>query len=197
MTEWTHSSKQVGSEHEAVGVRTQPEDSLSFSIWSATCSLGHNPQTDRVVYKPILLLLLTVSEWRLIKRVTHKHQVMPIYASTRLRTRNARIALKRKTNRWFTTRFCFNYIREFFLHTSQHGYKHIAQPKVTAIERWVITKVKKKCLSPSPPLPPSFSQLPLCSCSPSSYSSPTSTYLHLPYLSSPPPPTSRFQSPTT
>jgi len=60
---------------------------------------------------------------------------MPIYANSRLRTRNARIALKRKINRWFTTRFYFNYIREFFLLTSQHGYKHIAQPEGAAIER--------------------------------------------------------------
>jgi hypothetical protein len=52
-----------------------------------------------------------------------------------LRTRNARIALKRNINRWFTTRFYFNYIREFFLHTSQHGYKHIAKPEGAAIER--------------------------------------------------------------
>jgi hypothetical protein len=60
---------------------------------------------------------------------------MPIYASSSLPTRNDRIALKRKTNRWITTRFYFNYVREFFLHTSQHGYKYIAQPKGTAIER--------------------------------------------------------------
>lgn len=161
--ELTLSSKQVGSEHEAVRVRPQPDDSLSFSTWSATCSLGHNPRTVRVVYKPILLLLLTVSESRLIKEVTHKHQVMHIDAGSRLRTRNARIALKRKTNRWFTRRFYFNYIREFFLLTSQHGYKHIARPNGTAIERWVTTQVITKC--PSPPPPVSFSQPPLSSCS--------------------------------
>ena len=60
---------------------------------------------------------------------------MPMDASSRLRTRNARIVLKRKRNRWFTTKFYFNYIREFFLYTSQHGYKYIAQPKGTPIER--------------------------------------------------------------
>jgi hypothetical protein len=61
---------------------------------------------------------------------------MPVHASSRLRTRNARIAFKkRRINKWLTTSFYFNYIREFFLHTSQHGYKYIAQPKGTAVER--------------------------------------------------------------
>jgi hypothetical protein len=32
-------------------------------------------------------------------------------------------------------RFYFNYIREFFLYTSQHGYKHIVKPERAAIER--------------------------------------------------------------
>ena len=60
---------------------------------------------------------------------------MPIHASSRLRIRNARIAFKRNRNKWFPTSLYFNYIREFFLYTSQHGYKYIAQPKVTVIER--------------------------------------------------------------
>jgi hypothetical protein len=56
-------------------------------------------------------------------------------ATSRLQTRNARIALKRIRNKTFTSRSYFNYIREFFLFTSQHGYKYIAQPKGTVVER--------------------------------------------------------------
>jgi hypothetical protein len=56
-------------------------------------------------------------------------------SSSRLQARNARIALKRLRNRSFISRSYFSYVREFFLYTSQHGYKYIAQPKGTAIER--------------------------------------------------------------
>jgi hypothetical protein len=60
---------------------------------------------------------------------------MPVYASSRLRTRNARVALKKVRSKRFIYRFYFDYVREFFLHTSQHGYKYIAQPNGTVIER--------------------------------------------------------------
>jgi hypothetical protein len=56
-------------------------------------------------------------------------------ATSILQTRNARIALKRMRNKSFVRRSYFNYVREFFLFTSQHGYKYIAQPKGTAVER--------------------------------------------------------------
>jgi hypothetical protein len=51
-------------------------------------------------------------------------------ATSRLQTRNARIVLKGMRDK-----SCLNYVREFFLFTSQHGYKYIAQPKGTAVER--------------------------------------------------------------
>ncbi|XP_021913488.1 pickpocket protein 11-like [Zootermopsis nevadensis] len=60
---------------------------------------------------------------------------MPVFVKNRLRTRNARIALKKVRSKWFAHRFYFDYVREFFLYTSQHGYKYIAQPKATPVER--------------------------------------------------------------
>jgi hypothetical protein len=79
-----------------------------------------------------LMMLLIISGLRLIKET---RKMMPVYVSSRLRTRNARIALRKARSKRFIHGFYLDYVREFFLYTSQHGYKYIAQPNRTAIER--------------------------------------------------------------
>jgi hypothetical protein len=54
---------------------------------------------------------------------------------SRLQTRNAGIVMKRLRNGSITSRSFLNYVREFLLYTCQHGYKYIALPKRTAVER--------------------------------------------------------------
>jgi hypothetical protein len=80
-------------------------------------------------------MFLLISEWRLIKGILGKPEVMPEYGVSRLRTRNARIVSERVSYKRFTCRFLFDHLREFFLYTSQHGYKYIAQRNGTAVER--------------------------------------------------------------
>lgn len=90
--------------------------------------------------------------------LTHMPEVMRANTTSRLQTRNAGIVMKRLRNRSIASSSFLNYVREFFLYTCQHGYKYIALPKRTAVERWVTAEKSGQCRI-------SFSSLPSASSS--------------------------------